>query len=169
MRSLFVLITALCIGLGYQLEWIRRRRALLHEQIQKNEFLYSITNVYRRADDGTEDSPDWYYYSNKPAPYLLWLFGERALPDLNLMLPASGAIPNRQHLTDSRYIPYFVSRKHPVYRRATKLFPESRLHVYVMDSNGTGHPAQAIDDNDYRIEAENMRLHSESMKMIKGE
>jgi hypothetical protein len=123
--------------------------------------------VYRRGGDGHEHPPEWHYYSNDPAPYLLWLFGERALPDLNLMVPESDAILNCDHLIDKRWVPYFVSRKQTAYRRAERLFPESRIHVYVMAANGGGRPAEAVDESDYKNEVEKTRLHYENMKAKK--
>jgi hypothetical protein len=132
--------------MGYELEWIRRRRAFLHEQVEKNYYLWDYSsNVYSRAGDGNEHSLEWKYYSNKPAPYLLWLFGEKALPHMELMLAESDVTPNKMHETDSRYAPYIVSRKQPELRRVISLFPETNIQPYARDANGVAHPAATYD------------------------
>jgi hypothetical protein len=56
LRTMFVLVTVVCVWLGYQLNWIRQRREVLNS----GEFL-----GFQEVD--RESRP----------PSLLWLFGER--------------------------------------------------------------------------------------------
>jgi hypothetical protein len=146
LRSLFVLITAICVFMGYELDWIRRRRSFLHEQFEKNSDLWSFSSNWSRRDsDGHGHSPEWYCYSNKPAPYLLWLFNEKALPHMELMLAESDVTPNKDAITDSKYAPYIISRKQPALRRVIRLFPESEIQPYAADASGVVHPAAVVD------------------------
>ena len=164
LRTLFLAISAVCIFLGYELNWIHQRRAFLREQVTRDEVHWSyMSDVFRRTD-GQEHPPEWQYYSNKPAPYLLWLFGETSLPALYVLVPKSDATVNSHHLIDKRYIPNYISRKQTDYRLAERLFPESEIHVYVM---GAGH-ALAISENAYKSEVEKTRLQLEKMKLEKA-
>jgi hypothetical protein len=165
LRSLFVLVTAICVLFGYELNWVHQRRTFIREQVIKDEGLWAFSSIaFYRSDDRREHPKEWHYYSNKPAPYLLWLFGETALPVLYLLVPESDATVNRDHLIDRKRVPCFISRNLDAYRRATRLFPESQIHVYVM---GAGH-AQAINEDDYKIEVEKTRMHWQKMKLKKS-
>ena len=64
LRTMFVLVTVLCVWLGYQLNWIRQRR----EEIKSER----VDPMHTQMCFETSAEPPTYQ-----APALLWFFGER--------------------------------------------------------------------------------------------
>src|SRR6476620_11492731 len=84
LRSLFVLITAICVFLGYELNWIKRRYAFLDEHIKA---FHSEAVGLENYSEPTKRS---YYrvHNRRPtrAPNLLWFFGEPGWGELDFVL-----------------------------------------------------------------------------------
>src|SRR5437868_10255246 len=78
LRSLFVLMTVICVFMGYELEWIRRRRAFLDEQVP---LLIELEETQSR-----ESHLRMAYLGGPRAPHLLWMFNESGVDLLEFVV-----------------------------------------------------------------------------------
>src|SRR5262245_40061609 len=131
LRSLLLLVTAVCVFLGYQLEWIRRRRAFIDEQLELR-YPSSWQNF------GSRVSQDrfllaWEQLQNrspKRAPYLLWLFREHGWGQVDVIL-TDGLTRREIGQQEFGEVRYYASRSHPTLVQARRLFPEAGVTPYV--------------------------------------
>ncbi len=99
LRTMFVVVTAVCLGLGYQWRWITQRHSML--QSGKLEVL----------DD--EELIGLGLPTTARAPGILWLFGERGYPNLWQRLSRK----------DLELTPSEIAER----RHMTQLFPEAQI------------------------------------------
>jgi hypothetical protein len=121
LRSLFILITAICIILGYQLEWIRRRHAFVKAHMRNAPNLERL-NDYIDGSEARTSLLQTYGVPRIAAPFPLWLFGERGI--LMIAVPVSQAdviFPKEEGYPEA------VSKEHPLVKQAIRLFPESEV------------------------------------------
>jgi len=120
LRSLLLLVTALCVFLGYQREWIRKRRAFMDEQIEILNGPQQVSVLMRSQNERDRGvvMNRWQNPSAARAPSLLWVFGERGRGFLQVIL--------KDDVTKKDNV-YFVSRLHPTLTRARLLFPEAKV------------------------------------------
>jgi hypothetical protein len=120
LRTLLLLVTALCVLLAYEWEWIRERRAFMNEQIKVLDGPEQV-NVLMRSQNEREREKvlrQWQNPSAARAPSLLWVFGEKGRGFLRVVL--------KDDVTKKDNI-YYVSRSHPTLIRARRFFPEARI------------------------------------------
>jgi hypothetical protein len=91
LRTRIIVVTVVGCWLGYAVNWIRQRHAVLECPVNCSTFVIPV------------EAPS--------APGLLWIFGERGVADLSLML----------------------RRSDPKANRISSLFPEAVLTFYVED------------------------------------
>jgi hypothetical protein len=96
LRTLFVVVTVVGCWLGYSVNWIRQRHAVSESAVNCGTFVIPVKAL--------------------SAPGLLWIFGERGVAELSLML----------------------KRSDPEVNRIRRLFPEAVLTFYVEDKGA--HP-----------------------------
>src|SRR5262245_38567462 len=114
LRSLLLLVTALCLFLGYELEWIRRRRAFLHEQLTKHAPECNVYHDFRTREwESLHLTPFDMFYTDKHGPQLLWLFKERGVGLLRVAIPERDVTRNEKGV-------YTVSRANPTIKRAER-------------------------------------------------
>jgi hypothetical protein len=129
LRTLFVLITAICIFLGYQWEWIRQRRSFVDEQRDSVSVRESWALHLRSGgidDKQAKRSVHYaFYYTEPRGPRLLWLVGERGVRRFELEIPVTDrGISERNDF-------YTVPSSHPLLKRARRLFPEAKVFPIV--------------------------------------
>ncbi len=107
LRTLFLVITAVCLFLGYELEWLRRRRAFVDEQVP----LLIELGATRSREDYLGP-----IVSDLKAPSLLWMFNENGILVLGFVVN-EGVLEKNGYLT--------ISKTHPSVVRAKGLFPEA--------------------------------------------
>lgn len=116
LRRPFVVLTIFAAFMAYQINWIHQRRQFLAEQDRK----YTARYYPWVLDDAEVDE------SSRLAPGILWLFGERGLGELQVMVDA----PDSDHLSQADVA---------LFRRAKRLFPEADVSICnaVHYSNGS--------------------------------
>ena len=102
LRTMFAVVTVLCVWLGYELKWIRQRRAIV-AAFPKWSALEGVPNIVMRQPD---------------APGLLWLFGERGYATVSLMVVVDDSLD----VLDDSSLPEAAKTE---LKYATALFPES--------------------------------------------
>jgi len=124
LRSLFVLVTAICLFLGYELNWIKRRHAFLDEHIKA--FHSEATHLEKYSEP--EKRVYYRVHNRKPvrAPYLLWLFDEPGWGELDFVL-TDGLTKKESGSEYVRWITFYTSSSHPVVVKARRLFPEAKI------------------------------------------
>jgi len=110
LRSLFVVLTGLCVFLGYQYEWVRRRRAFLADETKQDK------SVVREMSVGRQKLPD--------QPFFFWLFNERRVHTLAILVN-----PKSVEWKSSYGI---IENDNAEYKRAKALFPESDIYTYAV-------------------------------------
>jgi hypothetical protein len=126
---MFVGVTIFAVWLGWELNWIRQRRAM----ISQSDSDPGISAVL------TEEA-DYYWELPRPKPFVLWLFRQPTYADLNVEFEPRGV---DWRLTDEQ---------DQEFRRLTKLFPEAHVQLNVhcglsfraLDSGGSA-PTQNPD------------------------
>jgi len=152
LRTLLIIVTALCIVLGYVTNWRFQRHRFLTEQAlrsqgavaqyQTKRWEHSVLSVNCRA------SPESSY--NRP-PLLLRLLGERGYHAIVISVPASDITP--QQADNGHGVPlakYYALNSQTDYERAVRLFPEASIWpcTYI---NGTVHEVFVRDAKTGRI------------------
>lgn len=133
LRSLFLAITAICIVLGTQWEWVRQRRSFVDEQrdaVSANEE-WALHLRQGGMDNEKQKRSVHYslYYTEPRGPGLLWLVGERGVRRFELEVPATDpGISERNNI-------YTVPSSHPLLKRARQLFPEAKIFPVVRFSD----------------------------------
>lgn len=129
LRSVFVLITALCVFLGYEFEWIRRRRRLLDErflpilQFERNDWVASAKGQIQYLDMSEQ-------LLRKKAPPFLWLFGEVGYGEISVLITYGPDVKDT--------LPYpITTAAHPVISRAQSLFPEAEIKAHTWTTSGS--------------------------------
>jgi hypothetical protein len=133
LRTMFVVVTVFACWLGYELNWIRQRHKFLAEQIAMRE--------------GREHNGRYSYDSNRflhrfggTAPNLLWLFGEKGLSEIHMIVVEDDW---EKSLPANPPDPLFYSR--PEFNRVKSLFPEVQLVrgrlTWKGEMDGTSPPA----------------------------
>jgi hypothetical protein len=125
LRSLFILTTAICIFLGYQWEWVKRRRAFLAEQ----------TRLFA-ADTMPGRNHYWWMLEGGNAPQLLWMFNEPGYHRLSIIV--------EDGFTKHDGAFYTMPRTHPTRVRAKSLFPEAEIIGSYADRRPEGKELQPI-------------------------
>jgi hypothetical protein len=135
LRTLFVIVTALCLWLGYHVNWIRQRHAFLDDQLTR----HLQTQHLGKNHDGTtfvsQSDPqlvnEWWYEqlaTGKPAPWPLRWFGEQGVGHLWVVVRASDV--TLRTWGDNGIGPVKwpeISASQPDYRSAKRLFPEAQI------------------------------------------
>jgi hypothetical protein len=112
LRTLLIVVTGICCFMGYELEWIRKRRAFLDWDYPSGHEQYS---VYRVIDTRRVGSAGTYTI----APSALWLFGEKGIYGLWFYIQPEDV------LRDPAGRDYI--RSTPAMAAARRLFPESKV------------------------------------------
>ncbi|MGD9724293.1 MAG: hypothetical protein AB7O59_24070 [Pirellulales bacterium] len=99
LRTLFVVVTAICVALGYQWNWIQQRHRALESGIVEAWGQPDSTGAIRVAE----------------APGILWLFGESGYPSLMFEVTDSSF-----RLSDTESLRY---------ARMQRLFPEAVIDL----------------------------------------
>jgi hypothetical protein len=121
LRSLMLAVTALGIFAAYQVHWINQRRDYMLEwhypgwPVNPHRF----SNASRRTIEMNSAS-----FSDRGAPYLLWLFGERRAVSIWLRVGI-------KDVTRTGEITATIKRSHPDLKRAKSLFPECQMFTVV--------------------------------------
>jgi hypothetical protein len=105
LRALLLLVTAVCIFLGYEMNWVHQRRAFLAEQEEKRKACPALEQLQAGSSEVAS-------ILKRQAPRFLNLFGERGQGTIWMVF--SG--PDEE-----------ITSNHPVYVRAQRLFPESHI------------------------------------------
>jgi hypothetical protein len=117
LRTLFVLVTLLCVWLGVQAKWIRDRRGFIAEEQVKLESL--------RKQERAVDSTSIVKQGN--APGFLGLFGERGVAHLSMV--AESPMPERlRKRLDEALVPG-LALPQAEHRRRVILIEESRVPI----------------------------------------
>jgi hypothetical protein len=139
LRSLFVFVTAIAVFLGYELNWIQKRRLFLKEQIGIYAEEVGLDNEIIR-----QKLTDIYVGQHKRPPSMLSLFGESGYTFIYLFLRENIATEQNGRLS--------VMPTHPTLARARSLFPETYFelltklepgdyrHVVLLDEHGNEIP-----------------------------
>ncbi len=106
LRTLFLVVTAICLWLGYGLHWIKQRHDLLAEV---EEFLPTLNDGVP-VSRWTIVKPDGFR-----APGMLWFLGERGVQTFPLYI----VYDNPDQLRPIETYPQF--------QRAQELFPETKV------------------------------------------
>jgi hypothetical protein len=122
LRTLFLVVTAFAVWIGYELNWIHRRHELINRHAH---LLFAVQGVEESLLD--ERSIAWAVESVSgdrvapvapmPAPGLLGLFSERGLNDLTIIVQIDKA---------NKLIPSSLKE----IELAKRLFPEANLSLY---------------------------------------
>src|SRR5438552_1939151 len=109
LRTLFVVVTLLCVWLAWEVNWIRQRHALLASH---KVFLFD-----ELVGPTPKDTPP-------PAPGMLWLFGETGVQNMVVWTVdrSDAGLP-----LDSDLEAFRMSDE---YRLAGRLFPEAHLILW---------------------------------------
>ena len=105
---MFVVVTVLAAFLAYHVNWIRQRHRLLAEEALRHE---------------TARWPFEEEYDGQRAPGLLWLFGERGLKSVELMIDGQ----EEGRLTERDLVRL---------DQAASLFPEADITGFHLDESG---------------------------------
>ena len=129
LRTLLILITALCLLSGYVTNWSHRRRVFLRDQSSKlqdavGHYLMKrcepskVANNIRTPVNGLYSAP----------PFLLLPFGERGYHFIAIVVPASDAMPQQaKNQLGGKLSAYYILDSQPDYKRAVRLFPEASV------------------------------------------
>ncbi len=104
LRTLFVLVTVAACWLGYEVNWIRLRRAVVAD-LPRWQALEGIPNTSMRQPD---------------APGLLWMFGEPGYAAVSLLVP----VDTVDEALDESWPPRKVAAE---LQRVERLFPEAMV------------------------------------------
>jgi hypothetical protein len=122
LKSFLLVVTLLGAWLGYQVSWVRARRAFLSEE-------YAIRDSQKRWSS-TIDNPG---QTPPLAPWGLWLFGEQGYTSI-AFISQSNTPADQRALTD---------RDRERLDLARRLFPEANINVIAVweneDEHGIGH------------------------------
>ena len=99
LRTLLIVVTALCCYLAYEMNWIRQRRA----------FFNADENIYAS-------------FGSTRAPGLLWLFNARGYSTFRIPVPLQATAVNDAGERT-------ISETYPLLRRFKALFPEATMQV----------------------------------------
>lgn len=131
LRTLFVVMTAIACWLGYELNWIRQRRAFI---AQETAVRYSHKKGRSNAIAHRAGS------ASPSAPGGLWLFGEPGYSSVGFVSD-SGARTKLHVLT---------ARDRIRLKTARRLFPEAVVNVVTVwddsEGHGVGHWTPAVSD-----------------------
>ncbi len=130
LRSLLLVVTALCVFFGYELEWIRRRHAFVDEQTKLFNTTYQNDDPRKTQQDFMREWRKIRNFKPKRAPYLLWLFNEQGYGQRPVLL--TDGVSRRE--TGSAYVRevrYYTSRSHPTLVKGRRLFPEAEVIPFV--------------------------------------
>jgi len=132
-RSLFLFVTAVCLFLGYQLEWVRQRHAFLDEQLDtaKARAWWAVHFEGNGIEDEKKRRSIQYnvYYTNDPGPWLLWLVGEKRINTLMVQLPDNELRSRGDTI---------LASSQPLLARAKRLFPEAALLAFCTEREPEG-------------------------------
>ena len=128
LRTLLIGVTALCIWLGYELDWIHQRRTFLAQQFEYHLAAAPVPSENDRREWVTEW---WHQQTGKSehAPWGLRLFGETGVANVSVMVPEADVIM-RTWGDDDAGLPVEwpeISASQDDYSRAKRLFPEARI------------------------------------------
>ena len=126
LRSLFLAVTAICVVTAFSvhhLRWINQRR----DFILQSHFPGWPANRHRHPTVSRRtiemNSPS---FSNRGAPYLLWLFGERRAESIWVSVGIKDVTRTGEEAAT-------IKRSHPALRRAKSLFPEAQVWTVVCE------------------------------------
>jgi hypothetical protein len=122
LRALMLAVTAICIFCAYQVHWRNQRRDYMLEWHFPGQPPNRHTAESRRTIEMNSPS-----FSDRGAPYLLWLFGERRA--VSIWVPVG-----IKDVTRTGEETATIKRSHPALMRARSLFPEcSEFTIVCMD------------------------------------
>jgi hypothetical protein len=123
LRTLLLAVTAICVFSAYQVHWCNQRRDYMLQWPfpgwPANRQLFPA--VSRRTIEMNSVS-----FSDRGAPYLLWLFGERRAEAIWLRVGI-------KDVTRTGGETATIRRSHPALKRAKSLFPEARVWTVVCE------------------------------------
>ena len=123
LRTLFVMMTVVCCWLGYELNWIRNRHAFIDRQRARLAEFYSGEDLAFYNEQLYYDNP------NGGAPSFLWLFGEPALGNLNLVMTIDDPYAHGAGEAETKIWREWQATD-PEYREARQLFPEGSFGFF---------------------------------------
>lgn len=127
LRTLLIVITAICVGLGYEINWIHQRQVFLADQLARHNAAWAG----HETDPRKSRTLDWWRNqlasTDNRAPAFLWLFGETAVFRLIIVIPDEDIIDRRKEDWRGVYRQYEMAASQSDYRRARRLFPEAEV------------------------------------------
>ena len=114
LRTLLLLLTGLCVFLGYECDWIMKRRAF--RALHPNDFWESGNPKY-------EGDP-----FKTTAPHGLWMFGEKGVSSFHVRIPITS------FRTDDEGVRHYDTPTKTHIKAIYKLFPEAS--IYGLDEQG---------------------------------
>src|SRR5262245_42304595 len=93
LRSLLLVVTVACLFLGYEMNWIHRRRqfnAILSRVGASDNYLASQVNAGAIANSNIYAGPDISGVQVRPPNYLSW-FGEKGYGSITVIVPLGDA------------------------------------------------------------------------------
>lgn len=135
LRTLIICVTALCIWLGYQVNWIRQREAFLAEQFTRHLKTQRFVLDEQQQTIVLQSDPtfvsEWWHeqlVTGKIAPWPIRWFGEEGVGSLWVVVRESDVTlrtSGDDGLGPVRWPE--ISTSQPDYRRAKRLFPEAQV------------------------------------------
>jgi hypothetical protein len=126
LRSFLLVVTLLGAWLGYQVNWVRARRAFIAEEC-------AIRDAQKGAKRGWWSTIDNPGQTPPRAPWGLWVFGEQGYTSIAFISQSNTPVSQRA-LTD---------RDRERLETAKRLFPEANINVIAVweteDEHGVGH------------------------------
>jgi len=140
LRTLLILMAVASAFMAYEVNWIRQRRLFLAAQLAQHESAWAQqpNHPYKNQNiDWLKQQQNSHYL----APGFLWMFGERAVDCLWLVIPDSDILVRPYHLGGRQ--PY-VDHSQTDLRRARRLFPEARVIPIQWDKCIPDHQTRAF-------------------------
>jgi hypothetical protein len=123
LRALMLAVTAICIFCAYEVHWCNQRRDYLLQwhfpgwPANRHQF----PTVSRRNIELNDPG-----FSDRGAPYLLWLFGERRAEAIWVSVGIKDVTRTDEYTAT-------INRSHPALKRAMRLFPEAKVWTVVCE------------------------------------
>ena len=139
LRFLLVAITALCIVLGYVVNWVHLRHRHIENLTAIDPYLYGLGSYHNYSNASPTIQP-------KAFPLILRLLREQPFAYVGVRIPERDT--SIKQSTPQKGLTYHSVPTQPDYLRAQALFPESRIIPYVVIGTGdeTYHVGVSIDE-----------------------
>jgi len=124
LRALMLAVTAICIFYAYEVHWCNQRRDYMlhwHFHGMAAADRARFTTASRQNIELNSAS-----FSDRGAPYLLWLFGERRAEAIWVRVGLKDVTRTGEETAT-------IKRSNPTLKHAMRLFPEAKVWTVVCD------------------------------------